>query len=298
MRLRTYHAVVVLVATMVGEALAFWVSFPFEVPYWDVWMFFRVAMLVIALTWFVLLRKEFVQLRYMLTLFLGIWALVVAVWGELLAAAFWTGPVVIAVLNGFYVVALTGVTIGVMLLIRMYRRTIEELSEKQRRLIELSITDDLTGLYNARYFYRRLEEEIARSRRYGRPLSLLFIDLDDFKRFNDTYGHLAGDRVLRKVARVLKESLRENDSAYRYGGEEFVIILPETGAEEGCVAAERVRRRIEDCSFRGEEKVKVTASVGVVEYREGDAIEDFVRRADQAMYRAKAEGKNRVFLVD
>ena len=78
----------------------------------------------------------------------------------------------------------------------------------------------------------------------------------------------------------------------------FGIILPESGAEEGRVAAERVRRRIEECSFRGEEKVKVTASVGVVEYREGDAIEDFVRRADQAMYRAKAEGKNRVFLVD
>ena len=176
-------------------------------------------MLVMALAWFVILRKELVQLRYMLTLFLGIWALVVAVWGELLAAVFWTGPVVVAVLNGFYVVALTGVTIGVMLLIRMYRMTISELSEKQRRLIELSITDDLTGLYNARYFYRRLEEEIARSRRYGRPLSLLFIDLDDFKRFNDTYGHLAGDRVLRKVARALSESLRVNDSAYRNRGE-------------------------------------------------------------------------------
>jgi diguanylate cyclase (GGDEF)-like protein len=107
------------------------------------------------------------------------------------------------------------------------------LRESERRYQELSIVDDLTQLYNSRHFYAQLEKEIERSNRYEQPLTLLLLDLDKFKDFNDTYGHVEGDEVLLRLATVIKRCLRETDSAYRYGGEEFTIILPMTSSEEG-----------------------------------------------------------------
>jgi GGDEF domain-containing protein len=199
-----------------------------------------------------------------------------------------------------------------------------------RRVQDQAITDGLTGLFNHRYFYERLEQEIARARRYGTPVSLLMIDLDDFKAFNDRHGHLAGDAVLREMAKVLGSELRAKlDIAARYGGEEFAVILPNTpmlaatdvqmemdlsgkltkagdadsppapghprGAEE---VAERIRRRIGATHFTGSDGgrlSRLTVSIGVAVFpHRTSSPEDLVGTADAALYKAKRAGKNRV----
>ena len=201
------------------------------------------------------------------------------------------------------------------------------------RLYRLSeqraITDGLTGLYNHRYFYERLGQEVARARRYGTPVSLLMIDIDDFKAFNDRHGHPAGDEVLRGVAEILSSAVRRDvDIAVRYGGEEFAVILPNTpmdGAADpqlampvppakgeadtlldpvpgnldgAAVVAERVRARFERASLArvlGRSSTRLTVSVGVASFPDGsDGLEDLVCNADAALYKAKRAGKNRV----
>ncbi len=165
-----------------------------------------------------------------------------------------------------------------------------------RKLKKLSITDDLTGLYNFRHFYTQLESEVMRASRYDSPLSLLLMDIDHFKKFNDKYGHLEGDKVLARIATIVQSCLRTSDSAYRYGGEEFTVILPETRWEEARNVGLRIRSKIESEHFTPCEgkQVIVTISIGVTQYAEKEKLSTFIRRSDEAMYTAKQEGRNRI----
>jgi len=161
----------------------------------------------------------------------------------------------------------------------------------------LSLTDGLTGLYNHRYFQEQLEVEVKRAQRYDLNLSLIMIDLDHFKEFNDSYGHLEGDSLLRKISQILKSSLRETDFVARYGGEEFAVILPETNKERASIAAERIRKTINEQTF-GEGGVKMTISLGVASYPDDACLRaDLIKKADEALYRAKREGRNRTCLA-
>ncbi len=152
--------------------------------------------------------------------------------------------------------------------------------DRRAELSELSITDALTGLYNQRHFYTRLKEELARAKRQYRPFSLILLDLDDFKAYNDTYGHFAGDEVLRSFGGIISHLIREGaDSGYRYGGDEFAIILTE--ADRGM--AEEICRRIEK-SLEAEE---YNASMGYSTYSSGMTVKNLVEEADKALYKSK-----------
>lgn len=175
----------------------------------------------------------------------------------------------------------------------------EALRASEYRHRELSITDALTGLYNSRHFFNRATEEIERSNRYGSPLSLILMDVDNFKLYNDTYGHMEGDHVLAGLAEVIRSEIRGADSAYRYGGEEFIVIFPETEPPEALVVAERLRAAFAATVFSplpGEE-VRTSISVGGGCYRPEEGLTPFVKRVDEAMYSAKNCGKNRVVFV-
>ncbi len=162
-------------------------------------------------------------------------------------------------------------------------------------IYRMTIVDGLTGVHNKRYLVETLEREIPRARRHGRPLSLVMLDIDHFKRINDTYGHLAGDYVLKELATLVKSRLRPDDVIARYGGEEFGVVLPETPVTGGESIAEDLRRRIEAHTFVFEnETIRVTASMGVAELPEGVDVLGFVKAADELLYRAKREGRNRV----
>ena len=177
------------------------------------------------------------------------------------------------------------------------RKHVEEaLKESENKYRELSIIDDLTQLYNSRYFYHQLKMEMDRADRYGHPLTLLLLDLDDFKQFNDAYGHIEGDQVLMRLGQVVKRCLRQTDSAYRYGGEEFTILLPET-TDRGCVmTAERIRTEFkrEIFSVVPGQDVHVTVSIGLAQYKPQEDMKAFVQRVDRLMYTAKKNGKDRV----
>jgi len=159
---------------------------------------------------------------------------------------------------------------------------------------KLAVTDSLTGLYVRRYFYERLVEELQRSKKYKFEYAFIMVDIDDFKKCNDTYGHMVGDVVLKDIARIIKESVREIDMVGRYGGEEFVIALPETGRESARQVAQRLRKKVEERVFKAyDEKLKLTISVGVAIYPEdASGLSDIIDKADQALYAAKNSGKN------
>ena len=165
-----------------------------------------------------------------------------------------------------------------------------------KTLEKLAITDGLTRLYNLRHFYKQLEIEIDRCNRYGHSLALLLLDIDHFKMCNDTYGHLEGDKVLVRLGQIIKVCLRTMDSAYRYGGEEFTIILPETTGKEAKNVAERINASVESERFSTEagEDFSITISTGVTEYFKEEQLSTFIHRADQAMYKSKAKGRNRI----
>jgi len=169
------------------------------------------------------------------------------------------------------------------------------LKESERRYRELSIVDELTGLFNKRHFNKHLALEVERARRYGHPLSLLMMDIDNFKHHNDTYGHADGDRVLARLGKIIAEAIRVNDLACRYGGEEFVVILPETEGEAACVVAERIRERFAAEKFHPTPDVTVqkTISIGVAQYRSPETGDALLERADENLYAAKEQGKNR-----
>lgn len=169
-------------------------------------------------------------------------------------------------------------------------------------LYELAMVDGLTGLFMRRYFDARIEEEIERSKRYGSVFSVVMMDVDDFKSFNDAHGHLIGDRVLRGIANVVKSQMRGVDTAARYGGEEIAVILPRTELVNAYNVGERIRGAIAELRITTDsdssQSLRVTASFGIAAYPESKATngEDLVARADRALYRAKATGKNRVEL--
>lgn len=173
-----------------------------------------------------------------------------------------------------------------------------ENSRLYRLTRHMAITDELTGLYNYRYLQQRLDEEIERARRYGSSLSLLMIDADDFKGYNDSYGHVAGDAALSELASVLAASVREIDIVVRYGGEEFSIVLPETDAAGAFVVAEKVRESVRMHHFaneHGERCCSLTVSIGLATFPAHAGDKDLLLRAsDDALYRAKNGGRNRV----
>jgi len=177
------------------------------------------------------------------------------------------------------------------------KRTEEELRDNEKKYRELSIIDDLTQLYNARYFYHQLKMEIGRVNRYEEHyLAIILLDLDDFKQFNDAYGHVEGDQVLLRLGQVVKKCLRQTDSAYRYGGEEFIIILPMTTSKNAAVTAERIRTEFKKEKFSplSGQDVHVTMSIGLAQYKPQEDMKAFVNRVDQLMYQAKEEGKDRI----
>lgn len=174
-----------------------------------------------------------------------------------------------------------------------------ELKNKLRFALEYSAHDALTGLYNRRYFERRLREESAHAKRHKRPFSLIIVDLDHFKLINDTYGHEDGDRVLCHVAELLSGSLREDDVACRYGGEEFVILLRATPGPAARVVANRLRAAVSTKAIelgpKGEPRhVTLSGGVAAADERNSYDVENIVDRADKALYRAKRGGRNRV----
>ncbi len=177
------------------------------------------------------------------------------------------------------------------------RQAEEALQESEKRYQELSIVDELTQLHNSRHFYVQLKIELERSSRYELPLTLLLFDLDDFKAFNDAYGHVEGDRVLSRLGQVVKRCLRETDSAYRYGGEEFTILLPMTISADGAFTAERIRTELRKETFSPApgRAVHVTVSIGLGQYKPQEDMKVFVHRVDQLMYQGKKNGKNRIY---
>jgi diguanylate cyclase (GGDEF)-like protein len=170
------------------------------------------------------------------------------------------------------------------------------LREKNTELEEISVTDALTGLYNRKHLMETLPHELARAQRYSHPFSVLMIDIDHFKKHNDTYGHLVGDRTLARMASIFTESVRSVDYVARYGGEEFLIMLPETSLEDALSAAERIRTRVAEEAFGDDgEKVRITVSIGVADFPEdGDTWESIIASADAVLYQAKQRGRNRV----
>ena len=179
------------------------------------------------------------------------------------------------------------------------RKLVEEkLRESEQRYREISIIDNLTQLYNSMYFYEQLKMEIERANRYGQPLTLLLLDLDDFKQINDTYGHIEGDRILSRFGQLIKTCMRQTDSAYRYGGDEFIILLPMSTDENGVVTADRIRVEFKKEIFSpvsGKEDIHMTVSIGLAQYKPQEDLKAFVQRVDQLMYQAKKNGKDRVY---
>ncbi len=169
-------------------------------------------------------------------------------------------------------------------------------------LERLSVTDRLTELYNHGYFQQRLEEEVGRAERFSHDMALIMIDIDDFKEFNDTYGHPRGDTVLKAVSAVIRQNLRDMDVAARYGGEEFVIVLPETDLKGATAVAERIRTGVEETAFIGVEDmapISKSISVGVATYPEHATTQSrLIESADRAMYAAKRAGKNMVKVAE
>ena len=162
---------------------------------------------------------------------------------------------------------------------------------------KLARTDALTGLFNRRYFFEIAEKEFAESIRYGRPLSVIILDLDLFKEINDTYGHLVGDQALIHIGELLLKAIRTPDTAARYGGEEFVVLLPETESSQAMLFAERLRKLVDDSPTQnGNDSISLTASFGVAGYqtKDGETFDQLISKADQALYMAKGNGRNQV----
>ena len=181
----------------------------------------------------------------------------------------------------------------------------EQLESSRRILEQLAIRDELTNLYNRRELDRLLDHEVARSARSQQPFTLLILDVDHFKRVNDAYGHLAGDAVLRRIGEVISETLRQVDRAARFGGEEFAVLLPDTPPAHGLSVAERIRERVAaaQTAIRKPDgattSLSVTLSIGLAGWLpDSGRARDLIERADRALYRAKAQGRNRAVSAD
>lgn len=196
----------------------------------------------------------------------------------------------VSVLLGFNLAALT-----IVLLFTVfadgYRLEQQRVKQYAQNMEEIAITDGLTGLYNHRFVRQRLEEEISKARRYKRKLSVIMLDIDHFKKLNDTQGHQYGDYVLKRIAEILQQNVRNTDTIGRYGGEEFIIVCSETGLAESYMLANRLRAEIERSQFK--RQVQVTISGGVAELHE-ENIQQLVEKADRCLYSAKRLGRNRI----
>lgn len=173
----------------------------------------------------------------------------------------------------------------------------ETLQERNRQLQEMANRDGLTGLYNHRYFHDQLSKDFSRARRYHESLSCVLLDIDHFKKFNDTHGHQTGDVVLSTLARVIEDSIRDSDLAARYGGEEFALILYHTDGPAAFHVAERLRRMVEDYEFSEKSQtLRVTISAGIATFPQEQIhnSKELIECADKAMYKAKENGRNRV----
>ncbi len=170
-----------------------------------------------------------------------------------------------------------------------------ELKEANATISRLAATDELTELYNRRHFNDSLHATLSAARRHEYPISMIMIDLDHFKLVNDTFGHCEGDNILRTFANLLREMIRAEDIAARWGGEEFIVILPHTACEEATALAERIRVAFEQQSD-STTPIALSASFGVVQLLEDETVDIFIRRADDALYCAKHEGRNRVVI--
>ncbi|NWH05068.1 GGDEF domain-containing response regulator [Desulfobacter latus] len=185
--------------------------------------------------------------------------------------------------------------------LRIKRMLREAAFKKERdKLLEemkqLAITDGLTNLFNSRQFFHQIKQEVERFQRYSRNLSLLILDLDFFKKYNDTWGHLEGDKVLMRIGMIISSCLRRMDSAYRYGGEEFAVLLPETELREACLVGNRIRENVQKAVFTPENGVQtsVTVSLGAAQIVQGEDFTSFIKRADKALYLSKENGRNRL----
>ncbi len=182
------------------------------------------------------------------------------------------------------------------------KRVLREAGFKKERtrllkeLEQLAITDALTKLFNSRHFFRQIKQEMERHDRYDHALSLMILDIDHFKLYNDSWGHLEGDKVLMAIGRIINSCMRSMDTAYRYGGEEFAILLPETRLKKACVVGNRIRDLISSAVFepRPGKYCSVTISIGAGELKEGEDFTSFIQRTDRALYKSKEDGRNRL----
>lgn len=173
----------------------------------------------------------------------------------------------------------------------------DKLKDRNEQLADLAVTDELTGLRNKRYLLERMDEEVSRVRRYGSTLSCLMIDIDHFKDVNDSHGHPVGDLVLRELAQLMHRTLRSVDIAARYGGDEFLVLLPQTSASGAIAVAERIRRTIEEARFRqADPPLCLTVSIGVATISDSRPLgpDQLLQRVDRALYQAKGKGRNHV----
>ncbi len=172
----------------------------------------------------------------------------------------------------------------------------EKLDHEKARLERLAITDYLTGVYNIRYFYTRLEEEFSRAERYGHPISCIMLDIDHFKKINDTFGHRRGDAVLREFAQLVRKHTRKSDVFARYGGEEFIILLPQTPLDGAEREARRIRAYMAKHDFKGIRKEKISSSIGIACWPVHDVRtpDDLITLADNALFEAKSKGRDRI----
>jgi len=176
-----------------------------------------------------------------------------------------------------------------------YKSEVDNLKSEMKRYQLESITDHLTEVYNRKYLDLKLKEEIERHTRIKTPFSIILTDIDDFKKVNDTYGHLVGDQVLVHISKTLQKLIRKSDFVFRYGGEEFIVLLINSDSKSASEIAEQIRKSIESTNFSvGEKSFNVTSSFGVAEYAEGENDQEFLNRADKHMYNAKNSGKNKV----
>jgi two-component system cell cycle response regulator len=168
-----------------------------------------------------------------------------------------------------------------------------------KELEELAITDALTSLYNSRHFFSEIKIELKRHNRYSRPLSLLILDIDFFKNYNDTWGHLEGDKVLMEIGKTIKSCMRSMDTAYRYGGEEFTILLPETKLQKACLVGTRIKESISSKIFhpKTDTTKSVTVSLGATQMNPEETLESFMSRADKALYQSKDTGRNKLTYI-
>jgi diguanylate cyclase (GGDEF)-like protein len=183
--------------------------------------------------------------------------------------------------------------------INLLRQEREQLSHSERRHKEMAVTDGLTGLYNRRYFEMQIDLEIEGADRLGQKLTLMMLDVDNFKTFNDRYGHQEGDRVLATLGGIILSCVRDRDVACRYGGEEFTIILPGGQNSTAVEIYERINGELEAYRFgtEGQNAGRITMSIGVAEHLPSESAANLVRRADQALYEAKARGRNQIIIA-